>query len=298
MHQHRQQQQSVHQERNSRTERLLYTRDGQSRWERLWERDRNLIIVIVFLMLVINMPYVRYILYPFMIFSTWTHEMCHGIAALMLGGRIEYIQLYPDGGGVCYYTGLPTDNEQRFNYMLAFVDGAGYTGTAFCGCLLLLCRRRWPAEGVKFLGVLILVSCLLFVRNLFGLAVMIPFGIILCVCGWKLSVDKGLGILFAFLAATCCLNAILDMHNIFFDSDLWDSNEEDNAADAMAMVDLVGGTYFFWTLLWYVQAILYLAVGLLLPLHPKAPDDEEDGIYSLEDGVRPSAPPEYLAASV
>ena len=48
--------------------------------QRVIARDRNLIIACIALAILMNFTEGRYVLYPFKIFSTWVHEMCHGLA--------------------------------------------------------------------------------------------------------------------------------------------------------------------------------------------------------------------------
>ena len=40
------------------------------------------------------------LLYPFTILATWFHEMGHGLAAILAGGRFEQLAIYADGSGV------------------------------------------------------------------------------------------------------------------------------------------------------------------------------------------------------
>lgn len=49
------------------------------------KRDKPLLVAIGAMILLMNIPMVGMILYPFKIFSTWIHELCHGIAAILVG---------------------------------------------------------------------------------------------------------------------------------------------------------------------------------------------------------------------
>jgi hypothetical protein len=55
--------------------------DSQSAVEHFLRKERNLLVAAVLLILCMNISTGRYVLYPFMIFSTWVHEMCHGTCA-------------------------------------------------------------------------------------------------------------------------------------------------------------------------------------------------------------------------
>ena len=50
------------------------TNSGDGRIKEFMQRDKPLVVGIVAMVLFMNTPYLRYILYPFMIFSTWIHE--------------------------------------------------------------------------------------------------------------------------------------------------------------------------------------------------------------------------------
>lgn len=41
-------------------------------------------------------------LYPFIILSTWFHEMGHGLCSLLLGGEFSHLQIFPNGSGLAY----------------------------------------------------------------------------------------------------------------------------------------------------------------------------------------------------
>jgi hypothetical protein len=44
--------------------------------QRTLKRDRAMIVAILLMVVLMRIPYLKYILYPFMIFSTWVHEFC------------------------------------------------------------------------------------------------------------------------------------------------------------------------------------------------------------------------------
>mmetsp|Transcript_20399 Transcript_20399/g.29509 ORF Transcript_20399/g.29509 Transcript_20399/m.29509 type:complete len:318 (+) Transcript_20399:147-1100(+) len=262
----------------------------------LWN-ERRLLASIGLLLLCLNIPWGRYILYPFMMFSIWTHEMCHGIAAILAGGTCKEIYLYPDGSGYCTYN---LGGDRLYTLRQAFIGSAGYCGTAYTGAILLLFRktRRGPKIGTLFLGGTILLSCLLWVRNRFGLLCMIPMGIVLLLCGLLIPTNTNtpvesttssstrldgagvLGTIYTFLAAACCLNAMEYIHSNFRNSDIWDGRTENNATDAMDVAELLGGTYFMWMLIWYIQAIIMLLIGVVFALPGPQPSDGSgnDGI--------------------
>jgi hypothetical protein len=183
--------------------------DGRSFFERAIARDRNLMIACVILVVLMNISTGRYILYPFKIFSSWVHEMCHGLAAILMGGHIASMRIYKDGSGAANTTVSGT-------WRGGFVSSAGYPGTAITGCLLLHFRRTTlgPTIGTIGLGLAILLSCALYVRNIFGLIMLSTEGVLLLLAAWQLPA-VWLDNLYNFLAATCCLNAVESIKDLF-----------------------------------------------------------------------------------
>lgn len=114
-------------------------------WSNSFRRDGRTLIIAILVIILMNVPYVKWVLYPFTIFSTWIHELCHTLAALMVGGSVEKLEVFPDTSGLTTFSGVDSNR-------LAFVASAGYQGTAVIGMLLLLVRRtnedpeleRWP----------------------------------------------------------------------------------------------------------------------------------------------------------
>ncbi|MFO0628474.1 MAG: M50 family metallopeptidase [Polyangiales bacterium] len=47
-------------------------------------------------------PHGRVVLYPFVLFATWVHEMGHGLAALVMGGAFSRLDVYADASGLAH----------------------------------------------------------------------------------------------------------------------------------------------------------------------------------------------------
>ena len=148
----------------------------------LYDQDKRLLRAILLIVIFLNTPIGRYILYPFLLFSTWIHELFHGLAALSIGGSIIWLNIYSDGSGLAY-TSFPTGAFQR-----AWVASAGYQSTAIVGGIMLMFRRTdmGARVGTCGVGLIMLLTCALFVRNTFGLIVLVLTGILLVIAGWRL----------------------------------------------------------------------------------------------------------------
>jgi hypothetical protein len=140
---------------STREEPLFTPKKHASLWQQLYERDRPLLRSILVLIVLMNFQYGRFLLYPFMIFSTWVHEMCHGMAAVLVGGQIASLHIYADGSGLAFTC---TSGEA---WKRVFVASAGYAGTALVGGILLLFRRTRVGPTIGIIGIagFLLLSC-------------------------------------------------------------------------------------------------------------------------------------------
>ena len=123
-----------------------------------------------------QMPFGNFVLYPFTILATWFHEMGHGLTAIALGGRFEKLMIFSNGSGLAYHSGhLALGSLGR-----ALVSAGGLMGPPIAGTALLLAsRQRNSARQALFvLGVLLLLSTLIWVRSLYGWLMLPVLGLV------------------------------------------------------------------------------------------------------------------------
>lgn len=84
---------------------------------------------IVAIALLWNLPYVRWVLWPFKMLVIAFHEFSHAIMAVLTGGRVKSISLDPHEGGVTHMLGGNS----------VFTLPAGYLGSSLIGALLTMC---------------------------------------------------------------------------------------------------------------------------------------------------------------
>lgn len=235
-------------------------------WRNSFARDGRTILITLLVLVVMNIPYIKWSMYPFTVFSTWIHELCHGLAALMAGGTIVKLELFPDTSGLATYT-LPND---RF----AFVTSAGYQGTAVIGMFLLTIRRtkRGPRTGTLLIALMMLISVILWVRNAFGIIFILGMATLLVVAAiWFNSL--WIRNLYVLMAVTCALNAITSVRVLF--GDKGQVNGQDVVSDAQAMADLTkGASRTMWALIWFCLALGLAFFGLVFAI--PGPDQSAD----------------------
>jgi hypothetical protein len=185
------------------------------------------------------------IAYPFRVFVVFLHEISHGLAAVITGGRIVSIGLSPDEGGVCV-----TQGGWRF-----VILSAGYLGSLLWGALfLLLAARRRQAPGVvALIGLFTLVATLVYVRTAFGFFYgLAAAGVLLVVAGKLPEAAEGL------LAAIGVMSALYAVWDIASDVLL----RSHPASDASALAALTGIPGVIWGLLWIAASLWVMAAVL------------------------------------
>jgi hypothetical protein len=121
-----------------------------------------------------QVPGGNYILYPFTILATWFHEMAHGLMAFLLGGKFDRLIIFSNGSGIAYYAG-PLFFEPASSVLVA---AAGPMGPPLAGAGLIMASRSPKASSIilKFLGIFMIFSTLVWIRSLFGFVAVFVLG--------------------------------------------------------------------------------------------------------------------------
>lgn len=209
------------------------------------------------------------VIYPLKILVVFFHELSHGLAALITGGRIVEIHLTAAEGGLCI-----TEGGSRF-----LILTAGYLGSlAFGGTILMLAaktkRDRWISRA---LGAIVLIVCLIWVRPVLGFGFLFAAiaGLALLVTGHYLPAHTN-DLLNKTIGLTSCLYAVMDIK-----SDILDRPGLPSDATQLAEQTGIPGT--LWGVAWIAVA---LALGLFFlaiatsrsgQAAPRGPDRETGG---------------------
>ncbi|MBI5508478.1 MAG: M50 family metallopeptidase [Deltaproteobacteria bacterium] len=181
------------------------------------------------------------VVYPLKILVVLFHEMSHGLAAVLTGGRIVEIQVVAQEGGLAL-----SEGGSRFVTL-----SAGYLGSLLFGGVILVLASRTRADRALalLLGVVLAAVTLLLVRPIlgFGFAFGALCAVALIVSGWKLPAAVN-DLLLRVVGLTSCLYAVLDIK-----SDVLDRPQLQS--DAAMLAALTGLPTRFWGALWIVVAL-------------------------------------------
>jgi len=173
--------------------------------------------------------------YPIKIFVVFLHEISHGFAAVLTGGRIDRIVLEAAEGGACYCPGGS-----------AFLTlSAGYLGSLLWGCLLVIAGMQFGRFGRAITGVVgagTAALTLVYVRSGFGIVFGLAFGVALLLVARYLPqvVNRALLVV---LGLTSCMYAVLDIKSDVLDRPHLES-------DAHMLAELTGIPTVVWGVLW------------------------------------------------
>jgi hypothetical protein len=215
-----------------------------------------------------NVPYGQYALYPFKLFATWLHESSHGLVMLITGAGFDHMAIFRDTSGLAYPNHGVTPAAQ------AAISSAGYVGTGFFGALFLAFGRtpRGTRIVLSAVAFCMLLTAALFIRNSFGVGVIVFGGAVMAILAWK-SQEPAAAFTLSFLAAQSCINAVLDIR-VLFGSAMIVNGQVQGRSDAHTMADTVGGPPVLWATIWLVWSFLMFFVALRYT-RPKAPAAEE-----------------------
>ncbi len=202
-------------------------------------------------------------MYPLKIFVVFMHEVSHGLAAIVTGGRIIEIQVSTQQGGHAL-----TQGGSRF-----WTLSAGYLGSLICGGLILVLAARTRLD--KAISVLIGVGMVIISIGLGEGAFTYVFGVgsgtVLIAIGLFLPESINDWIL-RIIGVTSCLYAILDIK-----SDVLDRTHL--RSDARMLSEITGIDTLIWGIIWIVIAVgltvWFLRIaGKGTPAQPTATTDE------------------------
>ncbi|GGY90842.1 MULTISPECIES: M50 family metallopeptidase [Shewanella] len=122
------------------------------------------------LILALVLSRLPYVSLPFHWLESYFHELSHAIAAVISGGVVSQIRLFPDGSGLCFSQG-------GWPVLVGF---SGYTGAALWGTLLFFmsCLRQGIRQSYLALGLVVLLTLALWGRDLLSIAIMLSLSVL------------------------------------------------------------------------------------------------------------------------
>ncbi|SDD21655.1 M50 family metallopeptidase [Aquimonas voraii] len=191
---------------------------------------------------------------PLIWLGTLFHELGHGIAAIMVGGELVQLAIYPDGSGLATYQGVSSTMDR------ALVAAAGPLGAPIAGLLLFfsLGHRHAARLALAMLGAGLAVAVLLWVRNAFALGFIAALALWLTGVAWRGS-ERAVYLLSAFIAVEMSLSAFTRMDYLFTAGAATGAGTL--PSDTAQIAQALGFSHIFWGAMLGLVALGVVAVG-------------------------------------
>ena len=147
------------------------------------EQVGRLILAVALVLFLPALPFGNYLIYPFVILTTWFHEMGHGLTAMVLGQGFEQLKIFADGSGIAEHA-VSADASA---FTRAMISAGGPLGPVLAGAGLIIASahpRAWRPT-LWAVSAAILASTIIFVRSPVGFAVLPLVGAALGLAAWK-----------------------------------------------------------------------------------------------------------------
>ena len=182
---------------------------------------------------------------PFNWLESYFHELSHGLAALLTGGRVVQIQLFPNGAGLC-----TTQGGIRFVISLM-----GYLGATLFGYFICRLAQGFQAQARWIYPVfiaLMTLSLILWVRDVLT-AFIIGVLITLFVVKWRFVKSHSLGLWLKFTGIIVLLNSVYSPLYLI---------DGRHLGDGASLASMTFIPEIIWALLWSASGIfaLYLLI--------------------------------------
>jgi hypothetical protein len=203
-----------------------------------------------------QLPVLGWLVYPFQLFVTLIHELSHGLAAVLTGGRFLEFTIAPNTSGLA-----TTAGGWRW-----LVIPAGYLGAALFGGLLLVLIHRSPGTLARRilaigLGLFFALVTMLFARNLMAITVGGTASLVLLALGLL-----GSPLLLIFGLDLLAIQSIFNAVDSLLGLTRLNAGPFRLPNDAQAMADLTHVPAILWAILWSLAAAGILVGSLYLSL--------------------------------
>jgi len=200
-------------------------------------------------------PWGPLLLYPFTLFTTWVHECGHAVMVVVLGGSVTSITIAPDTSGLTRSL-MPSGRVAQ-----GLVASSGYLGASVVGCLLMAATRvEKRARAILWtIGAFMLVTLVIWMRNLFGALVVLAWGVTLLALARKGS-GRASRFVLSVLAIQVALNAVYGIRALFF--------VHGGHSDAETMTRLFVAPAWLWASAWMIISVAMLGWTLWITRVP------------------------------
>lgn len=176
------------------------------------EQAGRLVLAGLVVVMLPALPFGNYLIYPFVILTTWFHEMGHGLTALAMGQEFRQLMIYPSGSGVAESRVAVDAGGLTF----AAIAAGGPLAPCVAGSLLIIASahpRVWRPV-LWAVAAAILASVVIWVRSPVGYAMLPLVASVLALVAWRARPALTRFTL-QFLGVLAAMSMLRDFHYLF-----------------------------------------------------------------------------------
>ncbi|MEZ4400470.1 MAG: M50 family metallopeptidase [Kofleriaceae bacterium] len=221
---------------------------------------RPLAVALVASVVLWQVPYGPYLLYPFKLLGTWFHEGSHALAMVVTGAGFARMEVFSDGSGLARAASFAGPVAS------AVIAAAGYMGTPLAGVSMVWLARdaRRGRRVLVGLAIVLGATALGSLDNRFGQVAIGATAAAVAAAAITPWPRLHLG-LAHLIAAQACIGAIVDVR-VLFEADLVVDGKPVRASDAHAMALATVGTDARWAVILWASLWLAWSVAILFVL--------------------------------
>ncbi|KAK3325561.1 peptidase M50B-like-domain-containing protein [Apodospora peruviana] len=208
-----------------------------------------------------NLPYIRWVLWPFKMLVIAFHEFGHALACVLTGGKVKSIELDPREGGVTHMLGGRN----------VITLPAGYLGSSLIGALLTFCGFNIVASKVAS----IVVGVCFLLTLWWGRKDWLTVGTILLAVGllvgcWFIAHAEALRYVILFIGVMSSLYSVWDICDDLI-------LRKVNSSDASVFAKRYGGSSQCWGVIWSIISLLFMVAGIIagIAAFPQTSDQQK-----------------------
>ncbi len=197
-------------------------------------------------------PFGDLVLYPLTLFTTWVHEMGHGVTALALGGRFDSLEIFKNAGGVAH-------SSAGGGWHHGLVALGGLLAPPIVGACI-LASVHGPRRARIVLAAALVSSMLVWVRSATGLVAMPIVAAALAYAAVREPPERRV-IVAQVLAVVLAVDTLTRMVSYVFE-DTVEIGGKQVPSDIATVADGFGGPQFLWGFVVTAAAVGLLAVAM------------------------------------
>lgn len=206
-----------------------------------------------------QLPFGNIVGYPFLILTTWFHEMGHGLTAILLGNSFDRLVILPSGSGYA----LSSIDVDASRFERAAIAAGGPIAPSLFGAALILAsaKERWWTPAFYSLAAILVLSVIIWVRSLTGILLLPALAalFVLIVHAAKPALKR---FALQFIGLLAALSMFRDWNYLFSQSAV--INGQEMLSDTGAIEAQLALPYWVWAAA--IIAISFTIVGISLKI--------------------------------